>query len=70
MISSEIILINIQLFSMIKKIYNKIYSKSPKSIQGNLSKIAFKLDNKPTVKFQRTMYSRMEQKEVCNFCRL
>ena len=35
---------------MIKKIYNSIYSKSPKLVQGNLSKLAFKIDNKPVVK--------------------
>ena len=41
---------------MLKKIYNNIYSKSPKSIQGTLSKIAFQIDNKPIVKIPTNSY--------------
>ena len=35
---------------MIKKIYNNLYKKSPKILQGYLTKAAFKLDDKPTFK--------------------
>ena len=41
---------------MLKKIYNNIYTRTPKSIQGQLTKIAFKVDNKPTVKISKNSF--------------
>ncbi len=41
---------------MLKKIYQSIYSNSPKSAQSYLTKISFKVSNKPSVKFSKNNY--------------